>query len=67
MRLDAVKLVAALKKQNLRQKDIVYRTGISQNTISAVFNRKNCSENTAKKIAEALGVTVEELMEEIEW
>ena len=63
MRLDAVKMVAAMKERNLRQKDLIYRTGISRNTISAVCNRKSCSEDTARKIAEALGVTVDDLIE----
>ena len=62
MRLDVVKMAAVMKERDLRQKDLVHKTGISRNTISAVLNRKSCSEDTAQKIAEALGLKIEELV-----
>lgn len=63
MRLDVVKMAAVMKERDLRQKDLVHKTGISRNTVSAVCNRKSCSEDTARKIAEALDVTMDELVE----
>ena len=63
MRLNVAKVAAVLKERDMRQKDLVHRTGISRNTISAVCNRKSCSEDTARKIAEALDVTMDELVE----
>lgn len=63
MRLNVAKVAAVLKKRDMRQKDLVHRTGISRNTISAVCNRKSCSEDTARKIAAALDVTMDELVE----
>lgn len=66
MRLNVVKLAAVMKEKDLRQKDIVHRTGISRNTVSAICNRKSCSEETAVKIAGALGVSLGDLIEKEE-
>lgn len=63
MRLNVAKVAAVLKEKDLRQKDLSSRTGISRNTISAVCNRKPCSEDTARKIAAALDVTMDDLVE----
>ncbi len=65
MRLDAVKVVSALKEKDMRQKDLIHKTGISRNTISAICNRKSCSEATAQKIAEALDMDLSELKETV--
>lgn len=61
MRLDMVKVVATMKEKGMRQKDIMERSGLSRNTISAICNGKSCTDDTAKKLAEAFGVKVEEL------
>ena len=63
MRIDATKVVAVMKEKDIRQKDLVFRSGLSRNTVSAICNRKSCSEDTAQKIAAALGVTVDDLIE----
>ena len=63
MRLNVVKLAAVMKELDLRQKDLVHRTGISRNTVSAICNRKSCSKDTAAKIAEALGIPLGDLIE----
>ena len=66
MRLNVVKLAAVMKEKDLRQKDIVHRTGISRNTVSAKKKKKSCSEDTAVKIAEALGIALGDLIEKEE-
>lgn len=61
MRLDMVKVVATMKEKEMRQKDLMEKSGLSRNTISAICNGKSCTEETAKRIADAFGVKVEEL------
>ena len=63
MRIDRVKVVCLLISQDLRKKDLAEKTELNRNTISAVCSGKSCSEDTARKIAEALGVTVDDLIE----
>lgn len=48
------------KKQKVTQKELSEMTGISQNVISLIENnKKTCNVETAKKIAKALGFSVE--------
>lgn len=61
MRLDMVKIVAIMKEKGMRQKDLMEKSGLSRNTISAICNGKSCTDDTAKRISEAFGVKVETL------
>lgn len=63
MRLDRIKVICLLTKRDLMKKDLAEKTGLNRNTISAICSGKRCSEITARRIAEALGVKVEELIE----
>lgn len=63
MRLNTAGVVSLLKKRDMRQKTLSEKTGISKSTISMICNGKSCTEATARKIAAALGVTVDELIE----
>ena len=63
IRLDRVKVICFLAQKNLMKKDIARLTGLNRNTISSICSGKSCSENTAQKIAAALGVTVDDLIE----
>lgn len=53
-------------ERNLKLSRLVELTGVSKATISAVRNGKSCSYLTAAKIAKALGMKVEELIDESE-
>ena len=64
MRIDRVKLIAEMARQNLKVKDLSASAGISRMTITAVRGGKSCTSNTAAHIARALGVDVTEIMEE---
>ena len=66
MRLDRGKIAYQLAKQDLRKGELAERAGLSRNTIASVCSGKRCSEETAQKIAAALGVTVGELVEVVE-
>lgn len=63
MRLNTAGVVSLLKKRDMRQKTLSEKTGISKSTISMICNGKSCTEDTARKIAAALDVTIDELIE----
>lgn len=63
MRLDRVKMFTAMGLAGMNQKEVAESQGMSRATVSAVYNGKTCSPATARKIADALGVTVESLLE----
>lgn len=58
------KLAVALIKRDLNTVQLAARTGLSRETISAVKNGKRCSDRTAILIADCLGMSVKELLEE---
>ena len=64
MRLDRVKLIAEMARQDVLQKELSMRTGISRNTIGFIRRGSSCSAKTATAIAKALGLSVEELIED---
>ena len=61
MLIDDFKLRYILYKQRKTQRELAETTKITRNTINAVCNGKSCSKRTAQKIADALGITLEEL------
>lgn len=65
MRLDRVKLIAEMARQNLRNSDVADRSRISRVTITALRSGKSCTRETAQAIARALNVPVEDLLEEV--
>lgn len=64
MKLSCAKIVAEIKRQRLTSSSLANKALCSVSTVQAVRNERNVSENSAKRIAQALGVTVEELKEE---
>lgn len=63
MKIDRVKLIAEMARQNIGVKQLADKAGVSRVTISAVRCGKSCGRNTALHIARALGVDVTELLE----
>lgn len=61
MLIDDFKLRYILYKQRKTQTALSDETGITRYTINAICNGKSCSKRTAQKIADALGITLEEL------
>ncbi len=64
MRIDRVKLISEMVRQDMNQLQLVKLSGISRSTISAVQNGRSCSKETASKIAYALNVPLETLTED---
>ena len=58
MRIDRVKLVSELTRQELTQKRLAEISGVSRATINYIKSGKSCSEEIGKKIAKALNVQI---------
>ncbi len=63
MRIDRVKLVTELAKRDLTQKRLAEMSGVSRATINYIRSGKSCTEEIGNKIAKALNVPIETLLE----
>lgn len=63
MRIDRVKLVSELTRQDMTQKELAEKAGVSRATINYIKAGKSCSDKSAIKIANALNVPIETLLE----
>ncbi|MCF2570116.1 helix-turn-helix transcriptional regulator [Mediterraneibacter glycyrrhizinilyticus] len=63
MRIDRIKLITEMARQDITQLQLAKLTGTSRVTISSVQNGRSCSSKTAVKIADALKVPLETLLE----
>lgn len=63
MRVDRVKLIAEMARQDLTVLALVERSGLSRVTITGVRSGKSCSKASAEKLAKGLGVPVSEILE----
>lgn len=64
MRIDRVKLIAEMARQDMTVNTLVEKSGVSRMTITSVRSGKSCSDQTAAKISKALGVDIREIMKE---
>lgn len=64
MRIDRVKLVSELTRQDMTQKRLAELAGVSRATINYIKGGKSCSDDIGNKIAKALNVSIEKLLEE---
>ena len=64
MRVDRVKLVAESAQQGIRTVELASKAGVSRATLSAMRSGKSCSVETVQRVAQALGVPVESLLED---
>lgn len=63
MRIDRVKLTTELAKRDMTQKRLAELSGVSRATINYIKGGKSCSDEVGEKIAGALGIPVEKLIE----
>lgn len=61
MKINRIKLITILAKKDMTQKNLAELSGVHETTISNIANGKCCKVSTAIKLAEALGVELEEL------
>ena len=64
MRIDRIKLIAEMARQDININDLSEKACISRCTLSALRGGKSCNANSVRRVASALGVTVESLMEQ---
>lgn len=64
MRIDRVKLIAEMARQEIRVQELAEKAGVSRVTITGMRGGKSCTENSVKHVARALGVPVESLLED---
>lgn len=63
MRVDRKKFVIAMMDADLNTVQLAERTKLGRPTISAIKNGRSCKLETVIRIAEALGIPVEEILE----
>lgn len=63
MRIDRIKMVCELTRRDWNLKRLAKETGLSRNTLTAIKSGKSCNEVTAKAIASALNLPLDELKE----
>lgn len=63
MRIDRIKLSTELVKQDLTQTRLAEISGVSRVTINGIKSGRSCSDESAIKIAKALNVPIEKLLE----
>ena len=63
MRIDRIKLVSELMRQDMTQKQLAELAGVSRVTINGIKGGRACSDEVGNKIAAALQVSIESLLE----
>lgn len=66
MRLDAMKIIRLLAEQGLTKSELAARSGVSRQQISTIIARGTCAPKTAGKLAAGLGISVAEIMKEVQ-
>ena len=56
MRIDRFKLTTELMRQEMTQKQLAEKAGVSRATVNYIKAGKNCSDEIGQKIAKALKV-----------
>lgn len=64
MRIDRIRLITEMAKQDITQLKLVELSGVSRATLSGIQNGRSCSSRSAVKIADALKVPLETLLED---
>lgn len=64
MRINRIKLVAELAKRDMTQSKLAELAGVSRATVNYIKAGKSCTDEVGKKIADALQIPVEKLIED---
>ncbi len=65
MRINRKALVVAMLEQNLNQKQLAELAGVSRVTVNGIKNGRSCSQHTGECIAKVLGMSLDDLLEEV--
>lgn len=63
MRIDRIKLIAEMARKELTVKALAEKALVSRMTVSAMRCGKSVNENSARRVAQALAVEIEDLLE----
>ena len=63
MRIDRVKLIAEMARRDMRVQELVDKATVSRATVTALRGGKSCNENSIRRVAHALDIPVESLLE----
>lgn len=63
MRIDRFKLTTELMRQDMTQKQLAEKAGVSRVTVNYIKAGKNCSDEIGQKIAKALKVKLSDILE----
>lgn len=63
MRVDRIKLAAAMIRADLSVNALAEKSGLSRVTVTSVKSGKSCSKKTAEKLALGLGLAVSDIVE----
>lgn len=63
MRLNRIKIQLLMARLEINQQSLADKAGISRQTLSAVMNGRNCRPELLGKLAKALEVKPEEIIE----
>ncbi len=63
MRIDRLKLRMELAKRDMKQCELAKLAGVSRATVGYIVGGKSCSDIVGTKIAEALNIPIEKLLE----
>ena len=64
MRIDRVKLVAEMVRHDMTVQELSEKATVSRATICAMRGGKSCNANSIRRVAAALGVPAESLLED---
>ena len=64
LRIDRVRLITELAKREMKQVELAKQTGISRTTVNNIISGKSCSDEVGKKIADALHIPIEKILED---
>lgn len=64
MRVDKIKIITKMAKMDITQKELAEKSQLARGTINAIARGKSCSNETAQKIAKALNVSIDEILED---
>lgn len=63
MRINRISLVAEMARKDMNIKKLTELSQVSRATITAVKSGKSCTQETAAKLAQGLGVPLETILE----
>ena len=66
MKLDVMKIVRILAEQGMTKAELAARSGVSRQQISTIMGRGTCTPKTAGKLAAGLGISVSDIMKEVQ-